>query len=385
MIAPKWSDDAFLDTLRRQTDPLADRAVERLVAEGGVGAANHVFQHMHADGEPMPEDVPPPLAEFLDATAELPPGIDRERLDCAGELFLEHGLTAAVVLLASSLPRGYQAPCLCEILMISKNLRQHPFRRLMGVVQLLVNIARPGAFRPGGLAVVTAQKLRLLHAGVRSVVPRHKPHYRETYGPPVNHEDMLATAMAFSWLVIDGLRRLGAGFEHEDHYYYLWRVFAQMMGIHPEGRPGDDTLIPATIDEARTFYESYARRRYTPGERNPDGPVLARENLAMMEHLIPAPLRRAGFGHAPQLVMTELLPDEALARLDMVPDHSHGLLERTLRIGLRGVQWAMDRAPTLSEILARHLFQGMIRIGRGGHVDFVIPDSLAALRGSGLV
>ena len=49
MTASKWSDDAFLDELRQQADPLADAAVARLIEEGGIQAANHAFQHMHAN------------------------------------------------------------------------------------------------------------------------------------------------------------------------------------------------------------------------------------------------------------------------------------------------------------------------------------------------
>ena len=45
----------------------------------------------------------------------------------------------------------------------------------MGVVQLLVNISDADAFQPSGRAIVTARKLRLLHAGVRSMTGRHSP------------------------------------------------------------------------------------------------------------------------------------------------------------------------------------------------------------------
>ena len=276
MTSTKWSDDEFFDQLRRQSDLQADRAVARLIEEGGIAAANHVFQHMHADGKPLPDDTPAPLREFLDETGSLPAGVDPERLARGGKTFLDHALTSAVVLLASSLPRGYASPALCEILTISKDLQLHPYRRLMGVIQLLVNIAGPGAFEPGGLALVTAQKLRLLHAGVRTVVPKYRPDYAEKYGPPVNHEDMLATIMAFSYLVIEGLDRLGICFEHQEDYYYMWQVFARMMGIHPEDDADSDAFVPTSVEEAAIFYETFSRRQFTSPDKNPNGPVLAR-------------------------------------------------------------------------------------------------------------
>ena len=53
--------------------------------------------------------------------------------------------------------------------------------------------------------LVTARKLRLLHAGVRTLVPRHRPDYAARFGPPVNLEDMLATIMGFSYLAFQGM------------------------------------------------------------------------------------------------------------------------------------------------------------------------------------
>ncbi len=208
MPGGKWSDDAFLNTLRRAGDPLADEAVARLIADGGSGAVGPIFSMLQANDTPLPAYAPQPLEDFMAASAGLPPDIDQGRLSRGGDAFLRNALPSVVVLLASSLPRGYAAPCLCEILSISRDLERHPFDRLMGVVQLLVNISDADAFQPNGRAIVTARKLRLLHAGVRSMTGRVPAGYRETFGVPVNHEDMLATIMAFSYLLIDGIRRL---------------------------------------------------------------------------------------------------------------------------------------------------------------------------------
>ena len=94
---------------------------------------------------------------------------------------------------------------------------------------------------------------------------KYRPHYQEKFGVPVNHEDMLATIMAFSYLLIDGMRRLDLELQEAEaeDLYYAWRVFALLMGIHPDGRPHDDSLIPATLAEAAEFYASYVRRNNT--------------------------------------------------------------------------------------------------------------------------
>jgi hypothetical protein len=380
----KWSDDRFLDTLRQQGDPQADLAVRRMMEEREVRAVNEIFKTLRADDAPIPADAPAPFREFAEATGRLPSWADRSRLARGGEVFLKHASSSAVVMLASSLPRGYAAPCLCRVLSISRDLQTHPFQRLMGVIQLLVNVSSKGSFEPAGRAVVTAQKLRLLHAGVRTMVPRFRPGYEEKFGVPVNHEDMLATIMGFSYLVIEGLQRLGlplSDAEAED-FYYLWRVYAQMMGIHPEGKPDDDSYIPASVEEAGAFYDSFVRRQDTGPAENPYGLVLTQDNLDMMRDLIPKPLRLV-LGLAPRLSMSELMTPAEMARVGVQPVVGHGLLRGVFGLVLRLAQGFLDVVP-FSTRLAALIFQGMIDTSRGGEVTFCIPVNRMTLRGRSL-
>lgn len=381
MPDPRWSDDGFLNGLRGQGDPQADAVVSRLIAER-VHDVGRLFRLLQANDTPLPADAPPPLHEFMAATAGLPPGIDRARLERGGAAFLKNALPSVVVLLASSLPRGYAAPCLGGILSISRDLEHHPYQRLMGVVQLLINVSDADAFQPAGRAVVTAQKLRLLHAGIRALTARYRPAYRERFGVPVNHEDMLATIMAFSYLLVAGLDRLKVPLtpaEAED-LYYLWRLFALLMGIHPDGRPHDDTYVPATLEDADAFYASYVRRNNATADQNPYGVVLTTDNLKMMQGMLPMGLRLLGLGFAPRVCMTELLTPEELARVGYAPLPGHSLLKSLLTLVLRIGQDAGRDVP-LASGLARHLLQGMVNAGRGGQVTFSIPFTRLGLRG----
>lgn len=387
MADPKWADDRFLDDLRRQTDPLADQAVASFLETRSLREVNYIFQTMRSDDQAILADAPPAFQDFVRQTEELPPDLDRARLDRAAEVFLRHAATSCLVLLASSLPNGYAAPCLTDILMISRDLQKEPFKRLMGVVQLLVNVTSRDAFVPGGLAVVTAQKLRLLHAGVRTIVPHYRPGHVQRFGPPVNHEDMLATLMAFSWLLIDGLRKLDLGLtdEEAEDYYYLWRIYAVLMGIHPPGAPFDDSLVPRNVEEAALFYDAYTRRQYTGPEENPAGVLLTQENLEMMVSLIPRPFRHTDLHLAPQIAMEELLGSEGLARVGMTPLVGHEHLRKAFSLCLVAEQEVADLASCgLVELVARHMFQTMIDTSRGGPVQFIVPDSVADLRSTGL-
>ena len=358
--ASKWSDDRFLDKLRGQTDPLADAAVQRLIEQHGVEAASMLFRSMNSNAEALPDDAPEALREFVEQTSKLPSDLDYERLERGGAVFFQHAFSAAVVMLASSLPSGYSAPCLTHILTISGDLEQHPFKRLMGVVQLLVNISVVDAFQPQGEALVTAQKMRLLHAGIRAMTAKYRPDFEKSYGPPVNHEDMLATIMAFSWLVIDGLQKLGVDLTEQEgeDYYYLWRTFAQMTGIHPDGQPDSSEFVPQTVAQAREFYDAYSRRNYAAAAENPAGIRLTADNLTMMKRLIPWPLRLVGFGWAPRVASQALLNRESLERVGLRPLPGHEVCKGFLHRGLQIVQGTIDDAPDhFSERLGRTVFQ----------------------------
>ena len=104
-----WSDDAFLDALRRSADPEADATVARLSADGGLASVGAIFKILKANDTPLPADAPAELHAFMAASPGLPPDLQPERLTRGGLAFLRNSLPSVVVLLASSLPRGYAA------------------------------------------------------------------------------------------------------------------------------------------------------------------------------------------------------------------------------------------------------------------------------------
>jgi hypothetical protein len=387
MAYDKWSDDGFLDLLKQHGDELADETLARLMEEMGVQAIQAVFNQLRSSDDQLPADAPAAFKDFVAATRELPDGVDRERLARLDAL-LPYGPACCLVMLASSLPQGYSAPRLSRILTISDDLGTHPYKRLLGVLQLLVNLGSRHAFAPGGRAVVTAQKMRLLHAGIRMLVPKYRPDYVREFGQPVSLEDELATLMGFSLLVLEGLKKLGCrmtGQAAEDRYY-RWRVYALLMGIHPPGRPDDDSWIPADLGEADRFYASYIRRHFTGPERNPDGVKLSQANLDLMQHLIPNPLRRLGLGMVPQLAMTELLAPEELARTGIPPVVGHVRGKAVFATAVHTFYGLWAHLPVgLVQGASYLMHKGMIKLGRGGEVEFTIPSSLESLRGQGFL
>ena len=380
---PKWSDDSFLDRLRASTDDDANETVAHLKLHGDdLPSVNRVLRSLRSMDQGLPADAPQVFREFMDRHRSGCSScqIDDEIIARGGRTFFHWAYPAAVVMLASSLPSGYSAPALSRVLTISDELAVHPYRRLLAVIQMLINISSPDHEEHPD-AETSALKLRLLHAGVRLLVPSSRPGYLEEFGKPINHEDMLATIMGFSLLVLDGVRTLGFEIDGEDAdaFWQMWRRFARLMGIVPDNAFEIDDFVPTTLADARAFYRSYQRRWFCHSpEENPDGVRLTERNRQMMLDLIPWPLRMVGLGRAPDILMTDLLGEEGLARLGMQPlvghRFDHAMLHSVLRFG----QDVSDVGDHFSSLFAATILKGMIKRGMG-KVRFSVPGSVEAL------
>lgn len=388
-VASRWSDDAFLDGLRLQGDAAADACFAELV--GLKQDFSRLFEFLNSDDAPIPDDAPPVLKAFVDECRRTPTPVgqpvDAGRLERGEDVFMTHACCCALVLLLKSLPAGYAAPNLAKILVMSGNLENHPYKRLLGVLQMVVNVTSRGGFEPDGKALITAPKLRLLHAGVRHLVRRHVPEYQAQYGTPVNHEDMLATIMGFSLLVVGGLRQLRVGLtdQQAEDYFYLWRIYALAMGIHPPGAPDSTEYLPADLTEAEELYRAYARRHFRNAAENLEGVELTRANLLMLDHLLARThLRWCGLKLAPRIYMQQLLGAEGMVRRGVTPVAWHSIARQLFLCVPRVLTWLGALADKegcrhYHERLSQIFFEGLIVRTMNGEVTFLIPDRLADL------
>ena len=376
----------MLDKMRRHGDALADTTLARMLHDGEISSIEELFRSMTTNDARPPHSDFPGFSEFYEQTCRIPDFVDLARIERAENIFLEHSFPIVLVLLAKSLTEGYAAPNLSIILNLSGNLRRHPYHRLLSVLQMVLNVAATRGFSHGGAAVITAQKVRLLHAGIRHICDRHLPAYRERYGVPVNLESMMATIMGFSYLVITGLRTLHGELsrEEEEDLFYLWRIYALLCGIHPPGEPENMRWIPENVDDAAAFYAAFARRHYQNADFNPDGMALALANLNMLRDMVPRALRPLGFGLAPRIYMLDLAGADACERVGIRRLPGHAALKRffvavpplIIRLGrvFRGTErWA--HVPE-HHLLSRWLFEGLIRISVGHTVTFTVPVSM---------
>ena len=277
------------------------------------------------------------------ASTGLPPDVDRTRLTRGCTVFLRHALPSVVVssrraCLAVTGRRACTGSCDLP------RSRGHPYQRLMGVVQLLVNVSDAAPFEPEAGPIITAQKLRLLHAGIRPIARSRTGRTTgraQRAGEPRGH-----AGHHHGLLLARGGGHGGSACRRSEArprtLYCLWREFARLMGIHP-GAAAGHSLVPADLGEAaRVLRLLRPPERRRPPDAEPDTAcVLTQDNLDDdAEPPARQALRRLGLGLAPRIAMTDLMAPEnwpaSGSRRCRVAAALRAFLHRVLALG----QWA---------------------------------------------
>ncbi len=358
----------FLDEMREIGDPLADAVVDEIFDGGKVGAVNTLMKTLvRNDGVPT-RKLPRAVRDYLDATDDLPPWADAQRI-CAGERFFElHGPFCVVALACASLPACYAMRRGVQVLSLTARLQTDPVRRIGETAQMTLHAMSAGGLAPGGAGIRDAQKVRLMHGAVRHLALACDE-WDPDWGVPINQEDLAFTLLTFSVVVLDSIAKLGRTFSDDDAeaYFHCWNCVGHVLGI-------EDALIAATIADSRRLWRRITERNWEPC---PEGAAMTHALLGAMEHAIPGTV----FDGFPAYLLRYLGGDQLADILD-VPGHSWtSVLAGPLRLLARGTDAAGDVDPIVAKVAARlskQLLDGFGWVARGGErAPFDIPQQLA--------
>mmetsp|Transcript_8022 Transcript_8022/g.10263 ORF Transcript_8022/g.10263 Transcript_8022/m.10263 type:complete len:540 (-) Transcript_8022:419-2038(-) len=191
----------------------------------------------------------------------VPDWVDWTQLQRGMDVFVQHSIVAGLSLYYLALVPGFSIPKIAEVLKQTGYLTPPS-----SVKQVQARLFDTGGFlaasmlasfdsddsdagtdksegdfpayslQPGNEAFRLALNVRLLHAKVRrSILKRKKPLWNtESYGIPINQEDLGATLLAFSVNVLMGVEFI-AGTQLTDSeqldYIALWRYIGWLLGI----------------------------------------------------------------------------------------------------------------------------------------------------------
>jgi hypothetical protein len=370
--AERWSNE-FLDSMRQVGDVEADSVVAALFDEGNVDAVNSLMTTLiRNDGLPS-DKLPKVVLDYLSENAKIafPRSANLER---AQNLFGESGPEMLVALGFYSLPAAYAAKKGVQVLYRTAFLKDRPVRRVFETTQMVIDVLSPGGLGPQGRGRITVDKVRLMHAAVRHLVlsDRKQPWDSTELGVPLNQEDLAGTLMTFSYLVLDGLSRLGIQVSSEDQEAYLstWVDIGRLLGIRSE-------LFPANVAEARELTDIIYTRQIAP---SPEGVQLTHALLEGMQNLIPiSHLKSLPAGLVQFFLADDAIGGRNVAELLEVPEEKlPALAVRILSVlGEISERFENDPIGAVIRFFSRHLIQGMLDVARGGQRSpFFIPDAL---------
>lgn len=364
--------DDFLDAKRELGDETADRVVAALIEARKVDEVDRDLLAVLRNDDPLPEGLPDSVREYFEQT-EGPLQVDAETLRRAQNVFATYGPEILMVLGFYSLPAAYAAAKGVQVLYRTAFLAERPVRRVFETSRMVAEVMAPDGLTADGEGLRMIEKVRLMHAGIRTMLQEDKEHpWDPALGVPINQEDMAGTLMTFSYIVVSGLEQLHIKLDPADADAYLqtWFAIGRRMGIH-------DDLIPANRQEAEELTR-VIRQRQIAG--SPEGIALTKaliDGYAEFEGLPKA---------APASMVHFFLDDDALmhqnvaAMLEVPPSRWFSILPRLLIDFIRAFTFLLRRGPFQAGVLrwlSRHLVAGLLAVEKDSRgATFSIPDHL---------
>lgn len=366
-----------LEAFRSHADPMADEVVQKIMADGSGRSISELFDQLITNSDYNKVDLPPEIANYFKATSQLPEWADPAKIKIGQAVFAEFGPEICLLLLCKSLPEAYSCKKGALVLYQTGRLAEGQdgslerfTRRLMETSQFVVNVCTPNGFAPEGSGLVTAQKVRLIHATVRYFIIEKGNWDSAENGLPINQEDMAGTLQSFSALILEGLGQLGITLtpEQMDGYFHCWRIAGHIVGVDPK-------LNPEKYEEGlKMGYAIFNHQR----EGSQEGVMLTKAVAQFMENVIPGNL----FDDTPNILFRYFLGDKTADLLEV--EESHTLFARILPRLLKVVFQEEEKLENnhhfykkLAGSVSLHLIQGLLHYFNDYKgIHFYLPPGL---------
>lgn len=393
-----WT-DADLAPMRLVGDPLADAAVAALYEEAGSGSAglkklNDFLFGLTFEDTFTHASLPGPVHDFAVKSADPPAWADPALVKAGQEFFYQNGFGATVLLVCASLPECYVMQNGIHVLGLTTYLKNRPGLRILETSQMVRDAMLPGGLAPGAKGILSVQKVRLLHAAVRHLIlvtatgEGHdmgkvygEARWNPEWGHPICQEDMAYTLQTFAYVVLRGLKTMGAEFTpaQEEAFIHCWSVVGDILGIDrsllPEPEAGDGG--PSRFARAEMLYHAIRARQ---AGRTDDGVAITRALVEFVEKLlgrrVPQKLplkflRASDLARLPRLVMRDILGPDTMKLLGVELSGKPGMAGIAEELRLLALRFVYD-------VLQR--FSGGAFVGRASEsLHIALTEELSKL------
>lgn len=244
---------------RQQGDPVADAVIQVVVEAGGREAIGALMRWLADTSSNSLTAQLPVVQQFFTENSRLPVWADSARM-ARGMAFFQRNAGAIGLMLGTfSLPYTYLGANGAQLLWLTERIKTDTARRLQETGEWFFTVMNPKAWA-SGTAISSTLKIRLIHAAARWF-GLHSGRWNLDWGYPVNQEDMAGTNLAFSYVVIRGLRQSGIATTEaeEEDYLHLFNVITYLNGLN-------ERLLPLNLREAYQLGTGIERRQFRSSE-----------------------------------------------------------------------------------------------------------------------
>ncbi len=289
----------WLASYRFQTDMLADTLITVIHEQAGMTGLRNLFTWLgkNEDFSSIKTEVwSKEVVIFFEENNQLPTFANPTLIQAGCQFFERNKQAIGLLLGCLSLPYCYAAADGAMVLYLSQRIQQDTRKRLEETGEFIFGVMDEKAWLDE-MAINKILKIRLMHAAIRFFTV-HSKQWDEAWGEPINQEDMAGTNLAFSYIVIKGLRKTGKSPKEQEAeaFLHLWSVIGYLMGVKEE-------LLPQNLREAFHLDKNIAKRNFKPSEA---GRVLTKSLIKTLESFVPNAL----FKTIPTANMRFLLGDE---------------------------------------------------------------------------
>jgi hypothetical protein len=370
--------DEFLEGLRLEGDVPGDRSVRTYFETVDLPSSAIYAAMARSKVATLDDEHSPGIGPFVKWIAPWPNWVDEELVKRGQGLFGDWGMQLASGLFMASLPMSYACAKGAEPLMRTARMTNDPKRRILETGQMVIEAMSPRSLVPGGRGYVVIRHIRLMHAAVRyslrdpqsvdSVSGATIPPWDDSFGVPINQEDLLGTMLAFSVMGLKSLSLMGISLSDLDAeaYVHVWSLIGHQLGIR-------DDLLPLNFADASIVAERIFERQSAPSEA---GRELTTNTIAAMQDLLKVRFLR---GLVPSGIRFFL--GETTADLLGVPASNWTkVVFRLMRYVDGPLEWTSKWLPglrSLSSAIGRRVVMSLELVERGpGRPQFEITDEL---------
>ncbi|WP_020528723.1 oxygenase MpaB family protein [Flexithrix dorotheae] len=267
-----------LDAFRQVGDQEADAIIEELMEVGKKEELYKVFKARTFKDIALLKITNEKLRSFLESNNQLPEWVNSSQMKIAGELFRKRANDFLFVLGTVSLPYCYAGAKGATALYHTEKIRKNTELRLLDTTYFVVEIMGENAFNDSGDGFLLVKQVRLRHALARYFLKKI-PAIQELEETPVNQEDMAGTNLAFSYILLQAMGKIGVklSLTEKEAYLHFWKVMGYLLGIKL-------SLLPSSLKGAFWLEKQIAMRQFYPSL---EGKSLTKQLISHYKNTIP--------------------------------------------------------------------------------------------------